>query len=70
MKKIQKNKIHWVRKYKGEDYTNFDSFRWYFDWNTACGRNLIDVDCRHTVIRKNVTCKTCLKIMKKKGMLS
>jgi len=55
-------KVHWIRKHL--DYSPvYNSNCWYYDWNSACGRNMLEV--KHTCIRKIVTCKTCLKIMNK-----
>lgn len=56
------SKIHWIRKHKG--YNNFTNKPcWYYDLIAACGRRTI---LNSTVIRCNVKCKTCLKIMNKK----
>lgn len=61
---MNKQKIHWVRKQLGEDYTNIGKCKWYYDWISACGYCAI---LNSTAIRKNVTCKKCLKIMQLKG---
>jgi len=58
-------KIHWVRKsyYCNPVWNNYYGFpdnkkRAFYDLTAACGYDTI---LHSTVIRKNVTCKNCLR---------
>jgi len=60
-------KIHWIRKhlscgpmFSKEDMEVRD--RYYYDAYAACGQFTI---LNGTVFRNKVTCKTCLRIMRK-----
>jgi len=59
-------KTHWIRKHLscGPLFCSYDGEiknRYFYDIKTACGRRIVN----GTVFRKKVTCKTCLRIMKK-----
>ena len=55
-------KIHWIRKHRMPDILQLAKHKYYFDAHAACGQFAI---LNGTVFRDKVTCKTCLKIMRK-----
>ena len=70
---MKKNKIHWIRKYMACDpifnhYYGYkkNTVKAVYDYFAVCGKEAV---LNGTCIRKNVTCKKCLNIMEKKGML-
>jgi len=60
-------KVHWIRKHRvsGPSFCDEDGRienTYMYDFYSACGRVAV---INGTVFRNKVTCKTCLKAMKK-----